>query len=75
MDRPILQPEQITIGCSVVLNGTMYDDFAGNGTPVTKSNFSCKVLYIRKGADYPYHLCTQDGAWLGWVKESDIVLA
>ena len=74
-DKPVLQPEQITIGCSVILNGTLHRDSYGNGPGQTRSNFKGKVNFIKKENPYPYHITTEDGGWLGWVKASDVKLA
>lgn len=75
MDKPTINPEEITVGCTVVLNGTLHKDSYGNGPGQTKSNFKCKVNFIKKGNAYPYHVTTESGGWLGWVKESDLKLS
>lgn len=75
MDKPTVQPEKITVGCSVILNGALHSDSYGNGLGQTKSNLKCKVNFIKKGRTCPYHVTTDGGSWLGWVKESDVNLA
>ena len=74
-DRPVVLPEKITIGCSVILNGTLHDFYTGNGNVGTKSNYKCKVLMIMKEATCPYHLADEQGNWLGWAEESAVKLA
>lgn len=75
MDKPIIKPEKITIGCSVILNGDLYDVFNGVDKLSTKSNLKCKVLYIKNDAPCQYHLCDDNGKWLGWAKKSDVQIA
>lgn len=75
MDTPTLEPEQITVGCTVILNGQLHRDSEGNGPGQIKSNFRGKVNFIKKENPYPYHITTEDGSWLGWVQASDVVLS
>lgn len=75
MDTPTLLPEQITVGCSVVVNGNVYTASTGDITNATKSDFKCKVDFIKKNASCKYHVTSENGEWVGWVKDSDITLA
>lgn len=62
----------ISIGSSVILNGTLYSSSFGDGAGSTKSNYQCKVNIINESGTYPYHLATTDGSWLGWASADSI---
>lgn len=67
-----ITPTQVTIGCDVVLNGTVHYDSYGSKPGKTFSNYKGKVNFINKKGSHPYHVTTPSGGWLGWVLESAI---
>lgn len=68
-------PEQITIGCSVILNGTVHYDSYGSKPGKTFSNYKGLVSLINIKGSHPYHITTPTGGWLGWVTKESVVLA
>lgn len=68
-------PTQITIGCEVILNGTVHYDSYGSKPGKTFTNYRGKVNLINKKGSHPYHVTTPSGGWLGWVLESAVKLA
>lgn len=68
-------PAQITIGCDVILNGTVHYDSYGSKPGKTFTNYRGKVNLINKKGSHPYHVTTPSGGWLGWVLESAVTLA
>lgn len=65
----------ITIGCDVILNGTVHLDSYGSRPGQTFTNYKGKVNLINKKGSHPYHVTTPSGGWLGWVTEESVVLA
>ncbi|MBE6139277.1 MAG: M23 family metallopeptidase [Firmicutes bacterium] len=54
-------------GDSIVLNGYLYRDSAGNGRGAKKTNYKGKITIVNSKGVKPYHIDS-----LGWVAESDI---
>lgn len=69
---PAPTPKEVTIGCDVILNGTVHYDSYGAKPGKTFSNYQGKVNFINKKGSHPYHVTTPSGGWLGWVLESAI---
>jgi len=67
-------PSKITIGCSVILNGTVHVNSAGSKPGKTFKNYKGKINLINKAGSYPYHVTTLDGGWLGWVNKGSVKL-
>lgn len=67
-----IAPTQVTIGCEVILNGTVHYDSYGAKPGKTFSNYKGKVNFINKKGSHPYHITTPSGGWLGWVLESAV---
>lgn len=67
-----IAPTQVTIGCEVILNGTVHYDSYGAKPGKTFSNYRGKVNFINKKGSHPYHITTPSGGWLGWVVESAV---
>lgn len=67
-----ITPAEITIGCDVILNGTVHYDSYGSKPGKTFSNYKGKVNFINKKGSHPYHVTTPSGGWLGWVLESAV---
>ena len=67
-------PSQITIGCDVILNGTVHYDSYGSRPGKTFSNYRGKVNLINTKGSHPYHVTTPSGGWLGWVTKESVVL-
>jgi hypothetical protein len=65
---------KITIGATVIVNGTLYRDSYGNGAGVTEKNATRKVNYIVNGRKCPYHVTTLSGGWRGWVTADSVKL-
>lgn len=68
------EPKQITIGCDVILNGTVHYDSYGAKPGKTYTNYRGKVNLINKKGSHSYHVTTPSGAWLGWVDKESVVL-
>lgn len=66
---------QITIGCDVILNGTVHRDSNGRDPGKTFTNYKGKISLINKKGTHPYHVTTPSGGWLGWVTAESVVLA
>lgn len=69
------QPAEITIGCTVIANGTIYYSSYGARPTATLKNFKGKISHINKKGSYPYHVTTMSGGWKGWMSEESVVLA
>lgn len=67
-------PQQITIGCDVILNGTVYQDSYGSKPGKTFTNYRGKVNLLNKKGSHCYHITTPSGDWLGWVTKESVVL-
>ena len=70
-----IAPAEITIGCEVILNGTVHYDSYGSKPGKTFSNYRGKVNFINKKGSHPYHVTTPTGGWLGWVLPDAVKLA
>lgn len=70
-----LEPKEITIGCDVILNGTVHRDSYGSKPGKTFTNYRGKVNLINKKGSHPYHVTTPSGGHLGWVLKESVVLA
>lgn len=68
--RPAPASKQVTIGCTVILNGQLHRDSYGAGPGQTRSNFQGKINFINLKGSHPYHVTTMDGGWQGWVLAS-----
>lgn len=69
------KPTEITIGCDVILNGTVHYDSYGAKPGKTFNNYKGKINFINKDGSHPYHVTTPSGGWLGWVTEGSVTLA
>jgi hypothetical protein len=69
------EPKGVTIGCDVILNGTVHYDSYGSKPGKTFTNYKGKVNLINKKGSHPYHVTTPSGGWLGWVTAESVVLA
>ncbi|APX72718.1 hypothetical protein M5C72_06315 [Companilactobacillus allii] len=65
-------PNKVGIGSTVIVNGQLHRDSAGNGLGLIEQNATRKISLINPGSSYPYHVVTLDGGARGWVKESDV---
>lgn len=74
-DEATPEAKEITIGCSVILNGTVHYDSYGSKPGKTFTNYKGKVNLINKKGTHPYHVTTPSGGWLGWVTKESVVLA
>lgn len=72
--KPIA-PTKITVGCDVILNGTVHYDSYGAKPGKTFKNYKSKVNLINTKGSHPYHITTPSGGWLGWVTAESVVLA
>lgn len=70
-----LSSKEITIGCDVILNGTVHYDSYGSKPGKTFTNYKCKVNLVNKKGTHCYHVTTPSGGWLGWVTAESVVLA
>lgn len=70
--RPAPASKQVTIGCTVILNGQLHRDSYGGGPGATRTDFKGKINFINKKGTHPYHVTTMDGGWQGWVSESSV---
>lgn len=70
-----VEPKEITIGCNVILNGTVHYDSYGSKPGKTFTNYKGKVNLINKKGTHPYHVTTPSGGYLGWVLKESVVLA
>ena len=69
------KPTEITIGCSVVINGQVFRDSYGSDGGNTYTNYSAVVNLINKSGSHPYHVTTPAGGALGWMTKDCVVLA
>ncbi|WP_125764420.1 hypothetical protein [Companilactobacillus hulinensis] len=65
-------PNKVGMGSTVIVNGQLHRDSAGNGAGVTEQNATRKISLVNPGSAYPYHVTTLDGGARGWVRESDV---
>jgi hypothetical protein len=65
-------PRTPAVGSTVVVNGRLYEDSYGNGTPTPEINATRKVSLIMPNNPYPYHLVTTSGSWRGWAAASSV---
>lgn len=68
------EPKEITIGCNVVLNGTVHYDSYGSKPGKTFTNYKGVVKLINKKGSHPYCVYTPSGGALGWVTKESVVL-
>lgn len=66
---------EVTIGCSIILNGQVCRDSAGSRPGKTFSNYKGKISLINKKGSHPYHIATPDGGPLGWVVAGAVKLS
>ena len=66
---------EVTIGCNVIVNGTVHYDSYSSKPGKTFTNYKGKVNLINKKGTHAYHVTTPSGAWLGWVTKESVVLA
>lgn len=64
--------EEITIGCTVIVNGRLHRDSYGAGPGKTEVNATRKVNFIKSGRSHPYHVTLMDGGWRGWVTAESV---
>lgn len=74
-DKPVITPQQITIGCSVKLSGRVHATSYGEKPGKTFSNYTGRVNLINKKGTHPYHVTTPDGGWLGWVRAEEVSIS
>ena len=72
---PTLEPTEITIGSTVVVNGTLHRDSYGSNPGKTLHNYTGKVNLINKKGTHPYHITDTSGGWLGWVNNEAVGLS
>jgi len=65
--------QDITIGCTVRVNGRLHRDSYGSGPGVTEVNATRLVNFIVKGRACPYHVTLLGGGWRGWVTADSVV--
>jgi len=70
-ERPTVSQE-ITIGCTVIVNGRLHRDSFGSGPGLTEVNATRKVNFIKKGRSHPYHVTLTNGGWRGWVTAGSV---
>lgn len=68
------QPSNITIGCEVYLNGTVFGDSYGGNAGKTFTNYKCKVELVNKEGSHMYHVTDSSGRPLGWVSADSVSL-
>lgn len=68
------EASQITVGSFVLLNGQVFKDSYGGGPGKTFSNYSGKISLINKKGSCPYHVVSQTGSALGWVRAEAVKL-
>lgn len=74
IDTPAREATQITVGCSVLVNGKLYKDSYGASPGKTLSNYTGKVSIINPKGSKPYHVVSAAGGWLGWVDKGSVKL-
>lgn len=63
----------ITIGCTVIVNGRLHRDSWGKGPGMTLRNYRGKINFIKRdGRKYPYHVTDMNGGWMGWVTKESV---
>lgn len=70
-----VEPKEITIGCDVILNGTVHYSSYGAKPGQTFTNYKGKINLINMKGSHPYHVTTPSGGYLGWVLKESVVLA
>ena len=70
----VVAPSNITVGCTVILNGRVHYDSYGAKPGKTFKNYTGKVNFINKKGTHPYHVTTPSGGWLGWVTKGSVKL-
>lgn len=70
-----VEPKEITIGCEVILNGTVHYSSYGAKPGKTFTNYRGRVNLVNKKGTHPYHVTTPSGGYLGWVLKESVVLA
>lgn len=67
---------EITVGCTVIVNGRLHRDSYGSAPGQTESNAKRKVSHIiknpRSNQPFTVHVTTMDGGWRGWVRKSEV---
>lgn len=64
--------QNVTIGCTVIVNGRLHRDSYGKGPGKTETNARRKVNFINLKGSHPYHVTLDDGGWRGWVEKSAV---
>lgn len=72
---PVLEPTEITIGTTVVVNGTLHGDSYGGNPGKTLNNYTGRVSLINKKGSHPYHIINTSGGWLGWVNDKALTIS
>lgn len=72
---PTLEPTEITVGTTVIVNGTLHRDSYGSNPGKTLTNYTGRVGLINKKGSHPYHIINTSGGWLGWVNEEAITIS
>lgn len=67
-------PQEITIGADVIVTGRLYGNSLGEAPGQSLSNYRGKINFIQK-TNWPYHVTTPQGGWLGWVTAGSVRLA
>ena len=66
--------KQVTIGCTVIVNGRLHRDSYGSAPGQTEKNATRKVNFINMKGSHPYHVTTMNGGWRGWVTADSVVV-
>lgn len=72
---PTLQPTELTIGTTVIVNGVLHSDSYGGGAGKTLVNYTGAVNLINKKGTHPYHIVNTSGGWLGWVDKDSLSIS
>lgn len=67
--------DEIVIGSTVIVNGTLHKDSYGSSPGLTEVNATRLVSNIKEGRSHPYHVTLMNGGWRGWVTADSVVLA
>lgn len=70
--RPAPAVKNVTIGCTVIVNGQLHRDSYGAGPGQWRKDFQGKVNFINQKGSHPYHITTMGGGWQGWVLASAV---
>lgn len=63
----------VTSGCTVIVNGRLHRDSYGSGPGMTLRNYKGKINFIKRdGRKYPYHVTDMHGGWMGWVTKDSV---